>query len=407
MLRFLKEHRRKVSHVIVSDLSRLARNALNLGQTGLLLNELGIKLVSIDEPNLDDTAAGKLLSNVLASMAQFSSDSLSEKTKTRMRAAVVAGRFPWPSPIGYHNKNKLLVVDPVNGPLVQKAFELMASGRYATQDEVRKTVTALGLRTKKGKNVSKQSFARLLQNEIYLGWIVSGDVRVRGSHDPLVSEALFEQVQQRINKKSVPHTRLHDDFPLRGFIKCAGCGKAVTAGFSRGRNKSYPRYWCHTQGCPDPVGIGSDDLTMHWRGLLGMMEPTAVLLAKLPELATREWASRKVRIAKEAEVLSKRKEAQLFMQQKAVVARIEDKISESDFEGLKRSVAEETFKIEAQIAELDRVVLSRRCRACAKRLRHSDHDSRALSKGLERSLFRVMIFNVCNDLEVPPGAVSH
>ena len=54
----------------------------------------------------------------------------------------------------------MLVVDPVNGPLVQKAFELMASGRYATQDEVRKTVTALGLRTKKGKNVSKQSIRK-------------------------------------------------------------------------------------------------------------------------------------------------------------------------------------------------------------------------------------------------------
>jgi len=85
-----------------------------------------------------------------------------------------------------------------------------------------------------------------------------------------------------------------------------------------------------------------------------MMEPTAILLAKLPELATREWATRKVRIAKEAEVLSKRLEAQRSMQQKAVVARIEDKISDSDLEGLKRSVAEETFNIEAQIAELDR-----------------------------------------------------
>jgi site-specific DNA recombinase len=354
MLKFCKDNRKEVSHLLVADLSRLARNVLDQGQTVVLLAELNIKLVSVDEPNLDESAAGKLLSNVIGSMSQFFSDSLSEKTKTRMRAAVTAGRFPWPAPIGYTNQRKMLVVDPVNGPLVQKAFELMASGRYATQDEVRKTVTALGLRTKKGKNVSKQSFARLLQNEIYLGWIVSGDVRVRGSHEPLVSDALFEQVQQRVNKKSVPHTRLHDDFPLRSFIKCAGCGKTLTAGFSQGRNKSYCRYWCHTKGCPDPVGIGCDDLTMHWRLLLGMMEPTAVLLAKLPELATREWATRKVRIAKEAEVLSKRREAQLSMQQKAVVARIEDKISDSDFEGLKRSVAEETFKIEAQIAELDK-----------------------------------------------------
>ena len=85
-----------------------------------------------------------------------------------------------------------------------------------------------------------------------------------------------------------------------------------------------------------------------------MMEPTALLLAKLPGLAAREWATRKVRIAKEAEVLSKRLDAQRSMQQRAVVARIDDKISDSDFEGLKRSMAEETFRIEAQIAELDR-----------------------------------------------------
>jgi len=121
----------------------------------MLLGELGIKLVSIDEPNLDDSPAGKLLSNIIGSMSQFFSDSLSAKTKEKMRAAVTAGRFPWPSPIGYHNKNKLLVVDPVNGLLVQKAFELIASGRHATQDEVRKTVTALGLRTKKGQDISK------------------------------------------------------------------------------------------------------------------------------------------------------------------------------------------------------------------------------------------------------------
>src|SRR5690348_13270139 len=40
MLRFLKENRRKVSHLIVSDLSRLARNVLTQGQTVVLLGEL-------------------------------------------------------------------------------------------------------------------------------------------------------------------------------------------------------------------------------------------------------------------------------------------------------------------------------------------------------------------------------
>ena len=353
MLTFCKANRQKISHLIVADLSRLARNVLDQGQTVVLLTELNIKLVSVDEPNLDESAAGKLLKNVLGSMNQFFSDSLSEKTKLRMKAVVNEGRFPWPAPIGYLNVNKHLVVDPENGPLVQKAYELMASGRYATQGEVLKAITALGLRTKKGRSVTKQTFARILQNQIYLGWVVSGDLRVRGTHEPLIPESLFEQVQQRINGKSVPHVKLNDDFPLRGFVKCASCGKALTAGWSQGRKKSYSRYWCYGKNCSDPVGISRDELEMQFIQLLAMMEPTAVLLAKLPELAAREWATRKVLIAKDAEVLSRRLAEQKALQQRAVVARIDNKITDTDFDQLKRSVAEEVFKIESQITALD------------------------------------------------------
>jgi site-specific DNA recombinase len=353
MLAFCKANRQKISHLVVADLSRLARNVRDQGNTVVMLAQHNIKLVSVDEQNLDDSAAGNLLRNVLASMNQFFSDSLAEKTKSRMRAAVKEGRFPWPAPLGYLNKNKMLVVDPENGPLVLKAFELLGSGRYATQEEVLNAVTALGLRTKKGRNVAKQTFARLLQNEIYTGWIVTGEIRVRGSHEPLVSESLFEQVQQRINGKSTPHVKLNDDFPLRGFVKCASCGKALTAGWSQGRNKSYCRYWCYTKGCGKPVGISRDDLELHFIRVLAMLEPTAALLAKLPELAAREWATRKVQIAKDAEVLTRKLATQRALQQRAVVARIEDKISATEFDELKRNVAEESFKIEAQIAALD------------------------------------------------------
>ena len=60
----------------------------------VLLAELNIKLISVDEPNLDESAAGKLLRNVIGSMSQYFSDSLSEKTKTRMRAAVSCRTIP-------------------------------------------------------------------------------------------------------------------------------------------------------------------------------------------------------------------------------------------------------------------------------------------------------------------------
>ena len=91
LMAYCREHRREISHVIVADLSRLARNVLDQGQTIVELTEMGIQLVSVDEPNLDDSAAGRLLKNVLGSMNQFFSDSLSEKTKDRMTAGSRGG----------------------------------------------------------------------------------------------------------------------------------------------------------------------------------------------------------------------------------------------------------------------------------------------------------------------------
>jgi len=86
-------------------------------------------LLSVDEPNLDDSAAARLLKNVLGSMSQFFSDSLSEKTKFRMAAGVKAGRWLWVAPLGYKNNTSAkVVIDSDRAPLVTKVFELLAEG---------------------------------------------------------------------------------------------------------------------------------------------------------------------------------------------------------------------------------------------------------------------------------------
>lgn len=94
------------------------------GTTIAELGRLGITLVSVDEPNIDSTAAGKLSPNLLGAMNQFFSDSLSERTRYRMKAGFNAGRFLHGAPIGYMNVKKNLVPDPDRAPFVQKAFEL-------------------------------------------------------------------------------------------------------------------------------------------------------------------------------------------------------------------------------------------------------------------------------------------
>jgi DNA invertase Pin-like site-specific DNA recombinase len=270
MMTFCRQQRREVKVVVVSDLSRLARSVADQAHTIADLTALGIRLCSIDEPHINNTAAGKLAANIHASFNQYFSDALSERTRERMQAAVKQGRFPWVAPLGYSNvKNGAsnLSVDPARALLVRKAFELVGSGNYGP-DEARRVVVALGLRTKNDKAVTKQTFSRRIRNELYMGWIVSGQLRAKSAHEALISEQLFHDVQDRLNgKRSVPHKRESEEFPLRGFVRCASCGKPLTAGWSRDRSQKYARYWCWTKDC-GAVGIRRDKLEHHFTELL-------------------------------------------------------------------------------------------------------------------------------------------
>lgn len=84
LLDYCREHRGKVSHVVVADLSRLARNVADQGMLIGRLAGMGAQLLSVDEPHIDRTAAGKLSANLLGSVNQFYSDILSERVRYRM-----------------------------------------------------------------------------------------------------------------------------------------------------------------------------------------------------------------------------------------------------------------------------------------------------------------------------------
>ncbi len=351
MLAYCRKNKTRVRCVVVADLSRLARNVVDQGQTIAELGKIGIRLVSVDEPNIDTTAAGKLATNILGAFNQFFSDSLSEKTRFRMQAGREAGRWLWVAPLGYLNDTatKRIVLDPERAPLVTKAFELLREGTFI--GDVMRQITALGLRTRKGRLIPKQTFSRLVRNPFYAGWIVNGDTQVRGAHDALVTDDVFEQVQARL-KRHAPHDIERDTFPLRGFVRCARCGKNLTAGWVTGRNQKYPRYWCWTKGCR-AVTVRAERLEGLFRTLIGIIQPEAHLLASLPSIAARSWEQRKERIAIDAKSLARRLQDQTTLNEKTIKAKLLGELSEDDFRTMKASIERETQQIQAQIAALD------------------------------------------------------
>jgi nitric oxide reductase activation protein len=84
-----------------------------------------------------------------------------------------------------------------------------------------------------------------------------------------------------------------------------------------------------------------------------MLHPTEELIAMLPEIAARQWASRNERIGKDAEMLSKRLIEQRTLNQKLIAAKLNGEITAEDFQTMKASIAKETERINTQIATLD------------------------------------------------------
>jgi DNA invertase Pin-like site-specific DNA recombinase len=355
MLEFCGLNRKTIKHVIVSDLSRLARNVTQQGLTIAQLTNWGIRLHSVDEATLGDDATGKLGRNVIGAISQFFSDSLSERTKFRMAAAVKEGRFVWVSPVGYLNpkngRGSVIKLNPERAPLVRKGFELMATGRFSA-DDVLRNVTALGLTTRNGAPVPRQTWHSMLKNPLYCGWVKSGDLMVPGVHEAIVPKEVFDEVQSVLagnSRSTLPRQVIRPDFPLKQFVKCAKCDRGLTAGIIK---KKFGYYWCYTKGCR-AVLVSKGDLEANFITLLGMCLPTIEYLNRLPEIAARAWQAREECIRQDSRALTIRLNEQKRLNSQAIKAKLSGELSGKDFEAFKEEIAEKTEEIQRELNRLE------------------------------------------------------
>ena len=300
LLSYCKAHRQRIGYVIVESLSRFARNVADQGAALAELRENGITLLSVAEPNVDNTAAGRMAAGVHGVFNQYFSDALSEKMKDRSAASVRAGRWPWAAPLGYVNDLKLgnganIRPDSASALLVREAFELYATGQY-TKIQVLKIITDKGLKTKRGQKLAAQTFDALLRKPIYAGWVYSSSVPepVKGLHAPIVSQELYDAVQRVLSGRklsSAPKRKQNPAFPLKHFVKCGVCGIPLTGGMNKGKLKHYPNYWCRNSDCR-AVKVSKPVLESEFVEYLGTLRPDAATVAQFPAIAAEVWARR-------------------------------------------------------------------------------------------------------------------
>ena len=84
--------RREIDAVVCTKLDRLARSVRHLTELGAELEALGVALVVLDQDINTATPAGRLLFNVLGSIAEFERDLIRERVSAGMAAARARGQ---------------------------------------------------------------------------------------------------------------------------------------------------------------------------------------------------------------------------------------------------------------------------------------------------------------------------
>lgn len=286
VLDFLQTNRNR-DHivVIIDDISRLARDIEAYKHLRRAIKAARGKLES---PSIQfgEDSDSTLIENLLASVAQHQREKNAEQTKNRMRARVMNGYWVFPPPIGYRYEKveghgKILVRNEPFASIVAEAFEGYASGRFETFSEVKRFLEAQPVWPKGHKGeVHFERIGELFSRPVYSGHISHetwGLTLVQGKHEPLVSLATWQAVQDRRDgvAKAPAKKNISEDFPLRGFVTCGCCGHAMTANWSKGRSKLYPYYLCDTKGCPDyRKSIRKEKIEGEFTALLASLKPS-------------------------------------------------------------------------------------------------------------------------------------
>jgi DNA invertase Pin-like site-specific DNA recombinase len=244
MLKALKQGR--ADGVIIHKIDRSARNLKDWADLGELIDS-GIEVHFANESLDLHSRGGRLSADIQAVVASDYIRNLREETRKGFYGRLKQGLYPRPAPVGYLDcgKGQPKAVDPTQGPLVKKTFELYATGKWGLNALAEK-MHALGLRNKNGKKVTRNGLSKLLHNPFYLGVIkvqTQGETYA-GQHHPIITQGIFNRVQTVLEGKNIK-AKEHHQMLFRRLLRCAECHVRLIGEVQ----KRHIYYRCHTKTC--------------------------------------------------------------------------------------------------------------------------------------------------------------
>ncbi len=295
----------EVATIIVKDMSRLGREYLQVGwYTEIFFPQKGVRFIAIND-GVDSLVESSNDFNPIRNWAnELHAKESSKKVRAVKKMQAERGeRLGGRPPYGYRKKDadsKELVPDEETAPVVRRIFNLCASGkgpcqiaRILTEEKVLTPANYYhqkygkfheGLDTTRPYSWSQNTVTGILDNKVYLGLMdglrttslsyknkkiiyrpESEHVVVEHTHEALVSQKLWDVVQEvRAHKKRIPK-KMDEPNIFSGLVFCPDCGKPLTLARASTMKRESFHFRCYTYGkrgknACTPHRISEDDL---------------------------------------------------------------------------------------------------------------------------------------------------
>ena len=235
MIAYLKDHP-EIDYVIIYMRSRAFRNYTDAAITKRQLDAMGVKLISAKE-DFGEGYVADAMEGIIDIFNEMEVRRNGEDIKAKLRNKALNGGTITRAKLGYLNTRdevdgrlfNSIGVDQKRVSLVRTVFELYATGDYSIA-LLEATMADLGLTTRpsgrwpREQAVSDTKLHRMLSDPYYAGWVQVDGQLIRGRHQPIISQSLFDQVQDVLTARSKDGNRDRVlSHYLKGLLYCDRC----------------------------------------------------------------------------------------------------------------------------------------------------------------------------------------
>lgn len=274
--------------VVVKDISRFARNTVDLLQSVRKLKALGIETQFLTA-NMTSMGNSEFVLTIFGALAQEESANTSKRIKFGKKMNAEKGRVPnivygYDKTIGdYFN----LSINEEEAKVIRQMYKWYTEEGFGGA-KIANMLNERGVKTKRGNNWSQNSVCRILTNEIYTGKIINGKEEVadfltgqRKEKDEsewlvtlrpelrIIDDEIFDRAQEilkgRHDSFKITHERQSNKYLFSTLIKCKECGWSFRRTVRQYKN-TYVRWVCSghngkgADSCPNAVTVDEEEL---------------------------------------------------------------------------------------------------------------------------------------------------